>query len=151
MGSRFRCGPPNPDQPWTTIIGVVGNVRNSPTALRPEPMMFHSLRQQPFGENVRGEDVGRPFASTSAVRGALRAIDPGLPMYQVATMQNVVDKGYRRATPAGAADDRLWRAGAAGGVGRHLRDVRHHGDAPANGSSACASRSARAEARSRDW
>jgi putative ABC transport system permease protein len=94
VGSRFRWGPPNPDQPWTTIIGVVGNMRNSPTALRPEPMMFHSLRQVPFGENFAVKTSGDPSRITSAVRAALRAIDPGLPMYQVATMREVVDRGY---------------------------------------------------------
>ena len=94
VGSRFRWGPPNPNQPWTTIIGVVGNMRNSPTALRPEPMMFHSLRQVPFGENFAVKTTGDPSQITAAVRAALRAIDPGLPMYQVATMQEVVDKGY---------------------------------------------------------
>jgi hypothetical protein len=94
VGSRFRWGPPNPDQPWTTIIGVVGNMRNSPTALRPEPMMFHSLRQVPFGESFAIKTTGDPSQMTAAARGALRAIDPGLPMYQVATMQNVIDKGY---------------------------------------------------------
>ena len=94
VGSRFRWGPPNPDQPWTTIIGVVGNMRNSPTALRPEPMMFFSLRQVPFGENFAVKTTGDPSQITAAVRAALRAIDPGLPMHQVATMENVVDKGY---------------------------------------------------------
>jgi putative ABC transport system permease protein len=94
VGSRFRWGPPNPDQPWTTIVGVVGNMRNSPTALRPEPMMFFPLRQVPFGENVAVRTSGDPSEITNAVRGVLRAIDPGLPMYQVSTMQKVVDKGY---------------------------------------------------------
>ena len=94
VGSRFRWGPPNPDQPWTTIIGVVGNVRNSPTALRPEVMMFHSLRQQPFGETVALKTSGEPFTVMSSVRAVLREMDPGLPMYQVSSMQDVVDKGY---------------------------------------------------------
>jgi putative ABC transport system permease protein len=94
VGSRFRWGPPNPDQPWTTIIGVVNNVRNSPTALRPEVMMFHSLRQSPFGENVAVKTSGDPFTVMSSVRAALRALDPGLPMYQVSSMLDVIDKGY---------------------------------------------------------
>jgi predicted permease len=94
VGSRFRWGPPDPDQPWTTVIGVVGNMRNDPTALRPEPMMFHSLRQQPFGENVAVETSGEPSGMTHSVRTVLRAMDPSLPMYQVSTMQNVVDRGY---------------------------------------------------------
>jgi putative ABC transport system permease protein len=94
VGSRFRWGPPNPDQPWTTVVGVVGNVRNSPTALRQEPMMFFPLRQQPFGDTFAVKTSGDPSALTSAVRTALRGIDPGLPMYRVATMENVVDRGF---------------------------------------------------------
>jgi putative ABC transport system permease protein len=94
VGSRFRWGPPNPDQPWTTIVGVIGNIRNSPTALRPEPMMFFPLRQVPFGENVAVKTSREPAEITNAVRAVLRSLDPGLPMYQVSTMEKVVDKGY---------------------------------------------------------
>jgi hypothetical protein len=94
VGSRFRWGPPDPDQPWTTVIGVVGNVRNSPTALRPETMMFFPLHQAPFGETFAIRTSGDPSLMTGVVRAALRAHDPGLPMYQVATMQKVIDKGY---------------------------------------------------------
>jgi predicted permease len=94
VGSRFRWGPPNPDQPWTTIIGVVGNVRNSPTALRQEPMMFFPLRQAPFSDNVAVKTTGDPSAMTSAVRQVLRGMDPALPMYKIATMESVVDKGF---------------------------------------------------------
>ena len=56
--------------------------------------MFFPLRQQPFGENFAVKTSGDPSQMTSAVRAALRGIDPGLPMYQVATMQNVVDRGF---------------------------------------------------------
>ncbi|HEX6314661.1 MAG TPA: ABC transporter permease [Gemmatimonadaceae bacterium] len=94
VGSRFRWGPPNPDQPWVTVVGVVGNIRNSPTALRQEPMMFFPLRQQPFGSTFAVKTTGNPSEITSAVRTALRGIDPGLPMYQVATMENVVERGF---------------------------------------------------------
>jgi putative ABC transport system permease protein len=94
VGSRFRWGPPDTTQPWMTIVGVVANVRNNPTALRPEPMMWHSLRQQPFGETFVVKTAGDPAAMTSAVRAVLREIDPTLPMYRIATMQHVVKNGY---------------------------------------------------------
>jgi putative ABC transport system permease protein len=94
VGSRFRHGPPNPDQPWTTIVGVVGNVRNNPIALGQEPLMFFPLRQQPFGETFAVKTTGDPSVLTGAVRAVLRGVDPGLPMYQVSTLQAVVDKGY---------------------------------------------------------
>ena len=94
VGSRFRWGPPNESQPWTTIVGVVGNVRNNPTAIGPEPMMFFPLRQQPFGETIAVKTRGNPSDITSAVREALRDIDRTLPMYRVSQMQAVIDQGY---------------------------------------------------------
>ena len=94
VGSRFRWGPPDTTQPWTTVVGVMGNIRNSPTALRQEPMMFFPLRQAPVATSFAVKTAGEPAQMTSAVRAALRGIDPGLPMHQVATMTNVVDKGF---------------------------------------------------------
>src|SRR4029434_7255283 len=58
------------------------------------PMMFHSLRQQPFGESFVVRTSGDPSNITGAVRAVLREIDPTLPMYRIATMQNVVKNGY---------------------------------------------------------
>jgi putative ABC transport system permease protein len=94
VGQQVRYGPPNPNQPWTTVIGVVGNVRNNPLALAPEPMMFFSQRQQPFGEAFAIRTSGDPKALIAAVRATLKAIDPGLPMYQVKTMEELVAEGF---------------------------------------------------------
>ncbi len=52
IGARVHVGPPDPSQPWITVVGIVGSVRNDPTTLSPEPMMFFSQRQAPFGENI---------------------------------------------------------------------------------------------------
>jgi ABC-type antimicrobial peptide transport system permease subunit len=57
-------------------------------------MMFFPLRQQPFGDTFAVKTSNDPSALTSAVRTALRGIDPGLPMYRVATMENVVERGF---------------------------------------------------------
>lgn len=94
IGQQVRYGPPNPNQPWTTIIGIVGNVRNDPLALSPEPMMFFSQRQQPFGESFAIRTTGDPAALTATVRGILKSIDPGLPMHQVKTMEDLVAEGF---------------------------------------------------------
>lgn len=94
VGSRMRWGPPNPDQPWTTIVGVVGNVRNDPLALSPEPVMFFSMNQQPFGDTFIVRTSGDPQALVPVARKILGEIDRALPMYKVATMQEIVDKGF---------------------------------------------------------
>ena len=94
LGQQVRYGPPDPNQPWTTVIGVVGNVRNNPLALSPEPLMFFSQRQQPFGEAFAIRTSAQPKALIATVRATLRAIDPGLPMYQVKTMEELVAEGF---------------------------------------------------------
>jgi putative ABC transport system permease protein len=94
VGQQVRYGPPNPNQPWTTIIGVVGNVRNKPLMLSPEPIMFFSQRQEPFGETFGIRTTGDPTAITPSVRAALKAVDPGLPMNQVKTMEQLVAEGF---------------------------------------------------------
>src|SRR5688500_14303505 len=94
VGQQVRWGPPDPNQPWTTVIGVVGNVRNNPLALSPEPMMFFSQRQAPFGEAFGIRTSGDPNALTASIRATLKSIDPGLPMYQVKTMDDLVAEGF---------------------------------------------------------
>jgi putative ABC transport system permease protein len=94
LGQQVRWGPPNPNQPWVTVIGIVGNVRNNPLALAPEPMMFFSQRQQPFGEAFGIRTSGDPTALIASVRTTLKAIDPGLPMHQVKTLESLVAEGF---------------------------------------------------------
>jgi predicted permease len=93
IGARIHIGPPNPSAPWITIVGVVGNVRNDPTHLRPEPMMFLPIREEAFGDTYIVRTTGDPLALTAAARRALAAIDPKLPMHDVSTMRDVMDDG----------------------------------------------------------
>jgi ABC-type antimicrobial peptide transport system permease subunit len=94
IGQQIRYGPPNPNQPWTTIVGIVGNIKNNPLALSPEPVMFFSQRQQPYGEFFAIRTTGDPLAITASVRATLKALDPGLPMHQLMTMEDVVAEGF---------------------------------------------------------
>ncbi len=90
VGARVHVGPPNPNAPWITIVGVVGNTRNDPTKLSPEPMMFFPQRQEPFGDNLMIRTTGNPTALTATARQAIAAIDPALPIYNVSTLDDVV-------------------------------------------------------------
>lgn len=94
VGQRIRYGPPNPDVPWSTIIGVVGSVKNDPTHLRAEPMMFPSLRQQPFGENFFVRTSGDPAAIVRSVRSTLAGLNPQLPIHKIKTMREFIDEGF---------------------------------------------------------
>ena len=91
IGARVRLGP-DPSDPWATIIGVVGDVRQKGVAADPEPAAYVSQQQDHwrFGRVVvraRGE----PEALVSAARAALRDVDPSMPLDQVRTMSEIVD------------------------------------------------------------
>jgi putative ABC transport system permease protein len=77
---------------WFTVIGVVADVRNSglddpdpeqPTAYMP----YKFLNVRNHGILVRAN--GDPLALTSAVRGTIRASDPALPVFDVASLEKV--------------------------------------------------------------
>jgi hypothetical protein len=90
VGARIHIGPPNPNAPWITVIGVVGNVRNDPTLLTPEPMMYLPFRQESWGNTVAIRTSGEPTALTNSVRTTIASVDPMIPMYKVATMNAVL-------------------------------------------------------------
>jgi predicted permease len=93
VGSRIRIGPPDPNAPWFTIVGVVGTMRNDLTRLTPEPMMFLPQRQAPYGDTflVRVPNDADALALVNSVRRALRELDPTLPMNKLSTVSAVVD------------------------------------------------------------
>jgi predicted permease len=90
IGAHVHVGPPDPSAPWITVVGIVGNQRNDPTKLTPEPMMYFSQRQSAFGDNIIIRTSTDPAALTASVRRAIAAIDPTLPIYNVATLDQVV-------------------------------------------------------------
>lgn len=96
VGARIHIGPPDPNEPWITIVGVVGNVRNDWTRLTPEPMMFLPQRQTPYGDVfvVRTSSDLEALELTNTVRRTLRDLDASLPMNKIATMRSVMDNAF---------------------------------------------------------
>jgi putative ABC transport system permease protein len=94
LGARVHIGPPNPDLPWITVVGIVGNVRNDATQLVPEPIMYIPIRQQSLGDAFVIRAARDPLALTSSVRRAIASVDPTMPMYKVSTMQAVIGEGF---------------------------------------------------------
>jgi len=93
VGSRIHIGPPGPD--LLTIVGVVGNVRNDPTHLMPETMMYIANSQAPFGDTFAVRAAGNPTALLPAVRRAISAVDRVIPMYKVSTLNDVIGDAFR--------------------------------------------------------
>ena len=93
LGSRIRLGP-NPNAPWIEVIGIAADVRNDLSRPDAEPIAYRSNRQEPwpfssFVVRTRTDPAGL----VNAVRRELAALDPGLPLDRVMTLQDVVGEG----------------------------------------------------------
>jgi len=96
VGHQMKRIRPTPE-PWMTIVGVVpdlimegiGNNNASPVGY------YIPIAQSDVANGVRiavRGGGGDPAALTSLVRSAIASLDPDLALYQVATMQTVIDR-----------------------------------------------------------
>ncbi|MGH9379784.1 MAG: ABC transporter permease [Thermoanaerobaculia bacterium] len=98
LGRRIRYHGVD-DQPWLTIVGVVGDVRQLGPA-EPAPPIVYVPHAQPSRLNfpygrfmtvvVRGDSGPEDLVGT--VRGVVRGVAPSLPMADVRGMRDVVDR-----------------------------------------------------------
>jgi putative ABC transport system permease protein len=92
IGQRFSFGPGPDGQPeWLEIVGVVGNIRQYGVDQEPVPTTYvvhTSEPRQPLTIVVRS--TGDPSAVTGAVRAALQAIDPSLPITRMRPLDEVI-------------------------------------------------------------
>jgi putative ABC transport system permease protein len=68
------------------IVGVIADIHQAPLGQAGEPVIYHTIRQFPYRPVTlvaRGADVA---AVAAAMRTALRALDPTLPLSNVKTM-----------------------------------------------------------------
>jgi len=83
LGQRIRIG----DNPWRTIIGVVGDTRQSKLDVEPRQEMFYPLLQSPsLFMTLTVRTSGEPESFVSAVRDRVRSMDADLPLYSIRTM-----------------------------------------------------------------
>jgi predicted permease len=88
IGARVRLGP-NPSTPWSTVVGVVGDVRMG-VAGDPRPTAYVSARQDHWGGMAMVvRTTGDPMALLPAVRREVRAIDATLPVSDPRSMRDV--------------------------------------------------------------
>lgn len=97
IGRRILSGVD--DNQWSTIIGVVANVKHAGLDTDTSPETYYHYLQLPpevmnYAESTMSlaiRTVGAPAALTAAVRQQVRALDPDLPVFNVKTMQEVVE------------------------------------------------------------
>jgi putative ABC transport system permease protein len=91
VGKRIRWGRASWGTPLMTVVGVIASVKDN--SLNEESRFYIYV---PFAQSVDWETslavrtTGDPAAMLSAVRGQVSALDPELPLYEVATMEQAV-------------------------------------------------------------
>jgi putative ABC transport system permease protein len=91
LGKRIRFGPPESNEPWHTIVGVVGNVKNESLSLTQGKSVYIPHAQTSLGSMglaVRATVV--PERLAEGIRNQVKEMDPNLPVAQVRTMNEVV-------------------------------------------------------------
>jgi len=93
IGKRIKLGGANSGAPWVTIVGIVADVHQLELIGPPRPAMYLPASQDAgTGDTLRDWVIrasGDPTALVSAVRTAVWAIDPTLPISRIQTMERV--------------------------------------------------------------
>lgn len=95
IGKRFR---ELPNGPWVTVIGVVGETRDTSLAMPPSMVVYRP--ETPGMREFDGQaqwtmalvvrTTGEPNAITPTIQRALRDLDPTLPLFDVRAMTDIM-------------------------------------------------------------
>lgn len=99
IGSQIRLSLGWPEGAYAEVVGVVGDVRYGDLEEEPDPTVYLPFRQFTYHSNfflARGE-TATPGSLAEPLRGAVLALDPGLPVYDIRPLQARVDDATSRA------------------------------------------------------
>ncbi|HTE46858.1 MAG TPA: ABC transporter permease [Gemmatimonadaceae bacterium] len=91
IGRRIRIGGSRSTAPWSTIVGVSGDMFTGNQQEPKSPAMF-----QPFAQNrssfvyISARTAGPPLAITQAVRDAAASLNPDIPLYWVQSFEEAI-------------------------------------------------------------
>jgi putative ABC transport system permease protein len=91
LGRRFKIGGPDTDRPWTTIVGIVADVRQMGIDEPVKAEMYLPNRQITHNPWFIPRDLairttGDPMSLVGSVRQVIREVDPDQPVSNIATM-----------------------------------------------------------------
>jgi putative ABC transport system permease protein len=96
IGQRLKIGSSDSPNPWMTIVGVVGDVRQTSMDQTLKSEMYVSYQQDrrffAVPRDLAVRTVGDPLSLTSALRAEIWKLDKDLPLFRVQTMEQIVSK-----------------------------------------------------------
>ena len=93
IGQRLKFGGGDSDNPWLTIVGVVGDVRHQRLHIEPRPWVYVPTGQRTTrSQTIVIRTTVEPSAAVPSARAAVWAIDPNLPLNRVATLDELISR-----------------------------------------------------------
>jgi len=92
LGRRLRFGQ-DPTQPWMTVVGVVKDIKNDGLDIDGVPHIYVSIYQN--GDRELSVVLRTSLPATllePRIRSEIQRIDPGLPVFNVSSMNAVIDR-----------------------------------------------------------
>ena len=91
LGRRFRLG--GDQSPLIEVVGITGDVRGVSLAKTPSLTVYLPYWQRNYGPvSLAVKTAAAPLAAASAIRSAIRAVDPELPVPAFRTMDEIVSE-----------------------------------------------------------
>jgi putative ABC transport system permease protein len=93
VGRRIKLGAKQDRKPWTTIVGVVGDVRHFGLDVEPRPEVYVPYAHSPlFAPILVVRTATDPAPMVRELGEAVRSAAPGLPVYNVAPMRELMER-----------------------------------------------------------
>ncbi len=91
VGKRVKFGPASSASPWMEIVGVAGDIRRTGLDAEAQAELYFPYAQQPLRAlTLVARTVGDPADYIRPLRGAVLALDPDQPVYNVRTMEQLL-------------------------------------------------------------
>jgi predicted permease len=97
LGVRIKRGGPQSQAPWTTIVGIVGNIKSDGFDKPDQPHLYHPLFEIPqYSMAIYLKTDVAPTTVTQAVREQVSALNRDLPVFGEQTMAQVAAESMSR-------------------------------------------------------
>jgi putative ABC transport system permease protein len=94
IGKHLKLGRREGSEPQRQIVGVVGDLRDSPFDQKADPTTYIPLAQQPPESSaIVIRSAGDPMGLAASVATIVRSVDPDVPAYDVRSLEKIIADG----------------------------------------------------------
>jgi putative ABC transport system permease protein len=91
VGKRIQLGSPDSNEPWRTIVGVAGDVKQTAFDVVPRPTVYVPFDQVPVSmATFVVRTHGDPLSVAAAARAQVLSVDPDDPPYDMRTLAQLI-------------------------------------------------------------